>query len=114
VSSVASKAIKIASNEEREISIVPSGQRGHFSLEDFLCGGAIVEKLIENDVILSDSAFASLLSFQRAKDSLLDQIMKGEHAQSLVKLGFEEDVKFCCQIDVFDTAPSLKNDAITL
>ncbi|HIE18756.1 TPA: 2-phosphosulfolactate phosphatase [Candidatus Bathyarchaeota archaeon] len=114
VSSAASKAMKIASREEKEISIVPSGRRGQFSLEDFLCGGAIVEKLIENDVILSDSAFASLLSFQQAKDSLLDQIRRGEHAQSLVKLGFEDDVKFCCQVDIFDIAPSLKNNAITL
>jgi len=112
VSFAASKAIKIASREEKEISIVLSGRKGHFSLEDFLCGGAIVEKLIENEVILSDSAFASLLSFQQAKDSLLDHIMKGEHAQGLVKLGFENDVKFCCQVDVFDITPSLKNGAI--
>ena len=114
VSSVASRALKIASREEGEISIVPSGRRGHFSLEDFLCGGAIVEKLTEHNVILSDSAFASLLSFRQAKNSLLNQIMKGEHAQNLVKLGFEEDVKFCCQVDVLDITPSLKNGAITL
>ena len=114
VSSAASRAIKTASREERGISIVLSGRRGHFSLEDFLCGGAVIEKLTEHDVILSDSAFASLLSFQQAKDSLLSQILKGEHAQNLVKLGFEEDVKFCCQVDLFDIAPSLKNDAIVL
>ncbi|RLI01946.1 2-phosphosulfolactate phosphatase [Candidatus Bathyarchaeota archaeon] len=114
VSSVASRALKIASREEREISIIPSGRKGEFSLEDFLCGGAIVEKLTELNVILSDSAFASLLSFRQAKNSLLNQIMKGEHAQNLVKLGFREDVKFCCQVDLFDITPSLKNGAITL
>jgi len=114
VSSVASRALKIASREKRGISIIPSGRKGEFSLEDFLCGGAIVEKLTELNVILSDSAFASLLSFRQAKNSLLNQIMKGEHAQNLVKLGFRDDVKFCCQIDLFDITPSLKNGAITL
>jgi len=114
VSSAASRAIKIASREEKGISIVLSGRRGRFSLEDFLCGGAIVEKLAGDDAILSDSAAASLLSFQQTRDSLLEEVMKGEHAQNLVKLGFKEDVKFCCQIDVFDIAPFFKEDAITL
>jgi len=114
VSSVASKTIKIAQREGKDISIVLSGRKGRFSLEDFLCGGAIVEKLAGTDVTLSDAASASLLSFKQAEDSLLDYITKGEHARNLAELGLGEDVKFCCQIDIFDIAPSLNNDAITL
>jgi len=114
LSSAASRAIKTAWREEKDISIVLSGRRGHFSLEDFLCGGAFAEKLIESAAVLLDSALASLFSFKQAKDSLLDHVMKGEHARDLAKLGFEEDVKFCCQVDVFDVVPSLKNGAITL
>jgi len=113
-SSVASRALQIASTGEKGVSIVPSGLKGRFCLEDFLCGGAIAEKLVGNDVILSDSVFASLLSFQQAKNSLFNQIMKGKHAQNLAELGFKEDVKFCCQIDVFDIVPSLKNGVVTL
>ena len=114
VSSVASEALRIALKEKRGISIIPSGRKGKFSLEDFLCGGAIAERLIRRDAALSDSALASLLSFQKAKDSLLDCIMRGEHAQNLVKMGFEEDVRFCCQVDIYDVAPSMKNGILTL
>ena len=114
VSSVASEALRIALKEKRGISMIPSGRKGKFSLEDFLCGGAIAERLIRRDVALSDSALASLLSFQKAKDSLLDCIMRGEHAQNLVKMGFEEDVRFCCQVDIYDVAPSMKNGILTL
>jgi len=114
VSSAASRAMSLALSEERGISIVLSGRKGRFSLEDFLCGGAVVEKLAEDDVELSDSAFASLFSFQQVKNSLFSHIMKGEHARNLVKLGFEEDVRFCCQVDLFDIVPSLKNGIIAL
>jgi len=113
-SSVASKIMKIARGEGKDISIVLSGRKGCFSLEDFLCGGAIAEKLAGNDAALSDAAFASLFSFKQTGDSLLDYIAKGEHARSLAELGFGEDVKFCCQVDIFDIAPSLNDGAVTL
>ena len=114
VSSVALKTIKTAQKEEKNISIVLSGRKGRFSLEDFLCGGAIVEKLSGNNVALSDAAFASLLSFKQVEDSLLESIYKGEHARKLAELGFGEDVKFCCQVDVFNIAPSLNDGVVTL
>ncbi len=114
VSSVASKTIKIAQREGKDISIVLSGRRGHFSLEDFLCGGAIAEKLVGDAVMLSDASFASLLSFKQTKDSLFNCIARDEHARNLVKLGFGEDVEFCCQVDILDIVPSLNNNIITL
>jgi len=114
VSSVASEVEKIALKEKREISIIPSGQKGKFSLEDFLCGGAIAERLARRNAALSDSAVASLLSFQKAKDSLLNHIMMGKHAQNLVRMGFGEDVRFCCQVDIYDVAPSIKKGVVTL
>jgi len=114
LSSVSSKAIKIARKEGKDISIILSGRRGRFSIEDFLCGGAIAEKLAGKNVTLSDAAFASLLSFRQVEGSLFNYIAKCKNARSLAKLGFEEDVKFCCQIDIFSIAPSLNNGAVTL
>jgi len=112
--SVATKAIEISERKEIGISIVLSGRKGHFSLEDFLCGGAIVEKLHKKKVDLSDASFAALLAFKRTEDSICENVMMGEHARELIKLGFKKDIEFSCQLGLFKIVPVYKDGIIKL
>jgi 2-phosphosulfolactate phosphatase len=112
--SVGLKALEMAKKNMLGISLVPSGRKGHFSLEDFICTGAIVDKLSSEHVELSDAATASLLAFKQAKNRLLETIMLGEHSKHLVHLGFEKDVEFSCQLDLFRIVPIYKNGVIRL
>jgi len=109
---VAKAALTIAERETTGISLVLSGRKGRFSLEDFICAGLIVEHLPMNKVQLDDAALASLLAFRQSRESLYTILQKGRHAQYLRTIGFEDDVKFCSKANVFEIVPFLKNGIV--
>jgi len=110
---VAEKSLDIAQKEKGGISLTLAGTKGGFSLEDFICAGAIIENLGDEEVRLSDAASAASLSFRGARDRLYENILKGQHAQNLVRLGFEDDVEFCCRLDYSSVVPIYRNGVIT-
>ncbi|MFB0567668.1 MAG: 2-phosphosulfolactate phosphatase [Candidatus Bathyarchaeia archaeon] len=105
-------ALNIAEQEKTGISLISAGTDGHFSLEDFICAGAIAQGFSTDDVGPSDAVLAALLAFQGAHNSLTRVIQSGHHAVRLKNLGFEEDVKFCCRLNVFQIVPFLKGETI--
>lgn len=106
--------MELAEREEIGVSLVLSGRRGHFSLEDFLCGGAIAERLQVKDTDFSDSALGALLAFKQVKENLHETITMGEHAKHLIDLGFREDVAFSCQLDILEIVPIYRGGVIRL
>jgi len=112
--SVTAKAIEIAEREGTHISLVLSGREGHFSLEDFICGGAIVERFPIEKVWLSDAANAALLAFKQTESHICESVMRGEHPRQLVELGFKRDIEFACQLDLFNIVPIYRNGIIRL
>jgi len=79
-----------------------------------LCARAIVERLHVNMLELSAAASAALLAFKQADKKLYETIMTGEHARYLCQLGFDEDVRFSCQVDAFRVVPAYRNGALSL
>jgi 2-phosphosulfolactate phosphatase len=108
---VAAEASKIAFGNGRSLTIALSGKKGTFSLEDFLCAGAIIST-IRSRSRLSDAASASLLAFKTADENLAENILGGNHARELVDLGLEEDVILCSQKDKYDVVPILSDGRI--
>jgi len=106
----AKAALRIAEQEGTGISFIPAGTNGRFSLEDFICAGAIAKGFSADNVEHSDAVLAALLAFQRAWKSLDRVIQSGYHARYLISQGFEEDVKFCSQLNVFKIVPFLKDE----
>jgi len=109
---VAEIAFEIAEKEGCGISLVLSGKRGSFSLEDFLGAGAIIEGLPKGGIEYSDAAYASSLVFKKARGSLTTIIQRGNHAKALKSLGFEKDVVFCSQLNKYKIVPILKGGVI--
>lgn len=109
---IAKAASKIAERDKIAISLASAGTDGRFSLEDFVCAGAIAQGFPADNVEHSDAVLAALLAFQRAHKSLIRVIQSGYHARRLKSLGFEDDVKFCCQLNIFETIPFLKGEII--
>ena len=105
-------ALRIAEQEETGISLISAGTDGRFSLEDFICAGAIAESFPADNIEHSDAVLAALLAFQQARKSLDRVIRSGYHARYLTSQGFEEDVKFCSQLNVFKIVPFLKGETI--
>lgn len=103
---VARKAEEIAAKEGVGISLVLAGEKGGFSLEDFLCAGAIAEELAARSVGLSDKVQAALWSFRQAKSDLTESVMEAEHAKHLVRLGFRKDIDFSCHLNLLRAVPT--------
>ena len=106
----AKAALRIAEQEGTGISLISAGTNGRFSLEDFICAGAIAKGFSADNVEHSDAVLAALLAFQQARKSLDRVIQSGYHARYLISQGFEEDVKFCSQLNVFKIVPFLKDE----
>ena len=108
----AKAALKIAIWKETGISIISAGTDDHFSLEDFICAGAIAKSLPADNIEHSDAVLAALLAFQQARQSLERAIQSGCHARYLISQGFEEDVKFCSQLNFFNLVPFLNGETV--
>ena len=109
---IAKAASEIAEREKIGISLISVGTVGHFSLEDFICVGAIARDFPVDNVQHSDAVLAALLAFQRAHKSLDTVIQSGYHARHLKSIGFKGDVKFCCQLNIFQIVPFFNGEII--
>jgi len=111
---VAEKAMEIVQTRKVNVSFVLSGEKGLFSLEDFLCAGAIASELPSDGFDLSDRILAAVFAFAGVKDALCEYVMKSRHARHLVELEFERDVVFSCKLDHFGIVPVYQHGKVTL
>jgi 2-phosphosulfolactate phosphatase len=110
----ARKAEQIAERERIGVSVVLSGEKGRFSLEDFLCAGAIANSFATGRARFSDKVQAALLAFKQAENDLTGNVMKAKHAEHLVQQGFKADVDFSCSLNAFRTVPMYADGKLTL
>jgi len=94
------------------VSLVTAGTRGAFSLEDFLCAGAISDQLVQNGTRLDDGCLASVHAWRGARSDLLSALREGLHAKRLASMGFSNDVNFAAKLNLFDIAAVLRKDRI--
>ena len=111
---VAKKAVEIAQRNKVDVSFVLAGEKGLFSLEDFLCAGAIASKFPAGTFDFSDEALAAVLGFERVKGALSEYVRKSRHARHLTELGFERDIEFSCMLKHFEIVPVYRDGKITL
>lgn len=94
-----------------------SSSAGSFSLEDTVCAGMIVDRLMNSHVDaveLSDSARAARALFKAHGKSILKMLKSSEHGRYLEEIGFGEDLKVCAGIDTVPVLPMLTGTAVKL
>ena len=111
---VAEKVAEIVQNEMVNVSFVLAGEKGLFSLEDFLCAGAIASEFPAGRFDFSDEALAAVFAFEHVKDALSENVMKSRHARHLIELGFERDIEFSCMLNRFGLVPVYMDGKVTL
>lgn len=101
-------------NLKKDIVIVCAGNNNFFSLEDSLCAGFIVDKILqkEKDVFLTDSAKTVILLKKKYHQNILEALKESEHGNLLMQNGFEKDVEFCAQNSVVNLIPYYYNGSI--
>ncbi len=98
----------VAAVADREnVVVLCAGEENHFALEDALCAGMIVSRLVDRhpDATLADGARAALMVYERSGDGLLAAVRSADHAAVLEREGFGADVTFCATRDLYTVVP---------
>jgi len=90
-----------------DIEIITSGSNGVFCLEDTICAGALVKKMIEinPDIELNDVTSASLVLNEKFGSDINLMMKNCEHGLLLKENELESDIEFCSTIDNIPIIP---------
>lgn len=105
-------AVVEALRQEDDVLLVCSGRNGSLALEDFVCAGMIVHRLVtlfgkKKKLSLSDSAVLSRLAYQNMEKTkgLPEGLAETAHGKDLTELGLGEDILYCAQVGLYDVVP---------
>jgi 2-phosphosulfolactate phosphatase len=116
-SAVAKLANRLQSETGANITVVPCGEHwNHVSegenglrpaVEDYLGAGAILSKLKGSK---SPEAQICIGAFQQSEANLSELLWDCGSGRELREFGFEDDVRHCARVDVYQDVPVLQND----
>ncbi len=109
---VVSHALK----QQRNVIIFCAGWKDRFCIEDSLFAGAVVSELIQRGNgqfhTMCDSAIASADLWSIAKNDLPGYIEKVAHRHRLKKLGLDDAIPFCLEMNISTVVPIYSHDKL--
>jgi 2-phosphosulfolactate phosphatase len=108
--------VKALVNDERDIVLICAGWKGRLSFEDMLLAGNIIHLLGDGQLPENtrDGAKVAFGLFDKYGDNITAVVHQSNHAERLRALNISSDIDYCCQIDITDILPRLKEGMITL
>ena len=100
--------------EPENLLLVCAGSGRHFSLEDAIGAGALVDRLRGNRVELSDAARAAYSIYLSHRDALEDVFRYTRNGRALAEIGKKADIAWCARSSCFQVAPSMGKGIIRL
>lgn len=100
---------------KQDFIILCAGNNGMFSLEDSVCAGMLVQKLVDDealDLSLSDAAIATTMLYKGYSRILLKMVKNSEHGKYLTSIGFGDDLPVCAGVDTIPLLPQLLGNVI--
>ncbi len=88
--------------QNRDIVLICAGTADKFSLEDTLGAGVIIQELLPYQPVLSDLATTALLLANHYAPNPVKAFQDSRHGQKLERLGLEEDLIWCAQINKYN------------
>ncbi|MFA6946187.1 MAG: 2-phosphosulfolactate phosphatase [Pedobacter sp.] len=98
--------------QPNDVLLLCSGWKDKVNLEDTLFAGGVVHYLREEKYVLDDAGIASEDLYIMAKDDLNSYLKKTSHSERLKKLGIEEDIKFCLNLNTTKGIPVLDGERL--
>ncbi|MDI3297731.1 MAG: 2-phosphosulfolactate phosphatase [Bacillota bacterium] len=111
-------AAELGRTGAERLTLVCSGSGGHFSVEDFLTAGCLIERLGAADGLedprgealrLDDAALAAWLAWRSGRERLRSIVEPGRAARALARVGLEADVEEALRLDALDVVPVLRD-----
>ena len=97
-----------------DVIILCSGNNNLLSLEDSVCAGKLISKLIKEnkEIILSDSSKGALALFKSFGKDIRKMLGETEHGQLLINNGFKDDLTLCAELNSTDVIPYLTGNVL--
>jgi 2-phosphosulfolactate phosphatase len=106
----------LSQKQPETLWLVGSGWEGGYSLEDTVCAGAIAQVLMKNsDLTLevgNDEVIAAIALYEQWHNDLLGLFHHCSHGQRLLRLGGDEDLKYCAEMDSLNVLPIQKESGV--
>lgn len=100
---------------KQDFVILCAGNDGMFSIEDSVCAGMLVQRLVDDDTLvlsLSDAAIAAAMLYKGYSRNLLKMVKNSEHGKYLTSIGFADDLPVCAGVDTIPLLPQLVGNVI--
>lgn len=103
---------QVLNNKADHLYIICSGQNNHFALEDFVCAGMLIKRIIDkigadsgSDIELTDAAQSAVVMYKQHANNLKKMINQVDHGRELIQLGMKNDLDFCILVDTMQILP---------
>ena len=103
--------VEFVKDENKDFLFICAGRIntiGYFSLEDAVCAGMMIQKLMKVESLelnLSDSAKAAHALYKTFGRSILKMLKTSEHGRFLIEIGYADDLKICAAVDSVPVLP---------
>jgi 2-phosphosulfolactate phosphatase len=97
-----------------DVIILCSGNNNFMSLEDSVCAGMLVNKLVDIDknLALTDSSIGAMTLFKSFGKNIPKFLSETDHGKILIENGFESDLKDCAELDSTEVIPYYSDNTI--
>ena len=97
--------------QKRDTLCLCSGWMDKFNLEDTICAGGIVDRLLATGEFRSseDSSIAAKYLYKTAENNYLGYLKASSHRRRLKRLNLNADIKYCLTPDTTEVIPVLQN-----
>lgn len=106
---------RLLSSRPKKITLLCAGNQGQLSLEDLVCGGLMVAKIVQSyrgKLLLNDGAVAARAVAEKMSD-VGEVVRNSVHGHKLSELGFDADLEFCSKVDKYGSVPAVVEGRIS-
>ena len=101
-------------SKKGNITILCSGWKGVFNLEDTAFAGALSDLLLQSNIyrLDNDSAVAANSIWQSLKSNLAEEMLNTEASKRLLSKGLKKEIDYCFKMNQVHVIPILENNRI--
>lgn len=108
--------VEVLKTQKKDIVLLCAGWKGRLAFEDMLLAGNIIHLLGDGNLAddSRDGAKVAFNLFDRYGEDIPAVVHQTNHAMRLKELAGSDDIDYCCQVDITNILPRLKEGMITL
>lgn len=105
-------------NKPETVWLVGSGWQGTYAIEDTACAGTIALALMEQanltleDITGNDEVVGACALYSQWQNNLVEMFERSSHGQRLLKLGCDDDLKYCAKNNILKVLPIQKEPGV--